>query len=951
MDIELRVLGTVETVRDGVVLAPGPARRRAVLAILAVEAGKTVTVDQLVDRLWHERPPQRARETLHSYISRIRKDLGGGAAAITRRGGGYQLDVDADAVDMHRFARLAADARLAEGARRRIALWREALGLWRGEPFGDLDVPWLGEIAHHLRQRRFLAAVELNELRLARGEHAELLPELMAAVAEHPLNERVAGQLMLALYRTGRAAEALGEYTRVRGRLVDDVGREPGEELKLLHRRMLNDDAELSLAEGSTEAAEPRAAIDFAPMDVTGFVGREQQLAELDGLLDEMGGGAAVISALSGGGGVGKSALAVRWAHSDRVRQAFGDGTLFVRMQGFSGQRPLEAHQALGQVLRQLGVPSERIPHELEPALAEYRRRVADRRLLIILDDAVDAAQVRPLLASAPRCLVLVTSRNRLAGLAVREGARQIFVDRLGRNESLELLRHLLGDGVVGAEPEAVERLAELCARLPLALRIAAAGFRASFAESTMGEYVEELASDRLGMLDLDSGEAAVSTVLSWSLRDLSADVAEAFALLGVHPGPSFDAPAAAAMLDATEAAARRLLRELSSASLLEQVRRGRYVMHDLLRDFARDRLPTPPTVRDAAHARLLAHYRDLMESRGKDVDWFLAEQSILVNCLRLPVAGQAMTSFANQLGDRLHDLATYPDGLRAFEIAHANADAGTTMAADALAGIGRLTRALGEWDRARAAYDEALDLYRALGNVAQQAWTLRGMAEIARATADHHASSALTGEALALFQGCGDRKGEANCLLSQGQDVFSAADYTASVDKSRRAAALARDIGERFTEAQALHILGQAQVERGEYAAAARDLEHSLSIYAELGFRGGQGSVLIVLSRLAGRTGDKAAALSYARRSLTLDIEVGDRLSQAHSLHALGRAALATGDFHIARDNLVRARELCLEFGDRVGEAYTSLGVADATLACGDHDGAATEYRRGLAI
>ncbi|GAA4694239.1 DNA-binding transcriptional activator of the SARP family [Promicromonospora umidemergens] len=501
--VRFQLLGHVSALSERGPVLLGSARQLMVLAALLVEPGVPVSLDSLAERVWGAAPPRSARQTLHSYISRLRSVLdAAGGPTPARRPGGYVLDVDAAAVDIHHFRALVAQARSADDGCA-APLWDDAMALWKGRPFADLDSPWLHSVAVTLEAERQAATLDHNDLLLRRGEHGRLLPEVTAAAERHPLDERLVGQLMLVLYRCGRQADALERYRRLRERLVDELGSDPGPELRGLHQCILRHDPALALRAAARgpdpggqvpDAAPARPRPAQLPMDVAGFTGRDRDLRRLDRLVSgSVPDGPArrvVITAIGGAAGVGKTALAVHWAH--RVVDRFPDGQLYVNLRGYDPEQPVRPADALARFLTALGVPRHDIPLDDDELAARYRSELAGRRMLIVLDNAGSVAQVRPLLPGSGSSMVLVTSRDSLAGLVAVHGARQVGLDLLSIAEAVDLLRRLVGDRVV-TEPAAAATLAEQCARLPLALRVAAE-LAMSRPDRSLAEVVAELA-------------------------------------------------------------------------------------------------------------------------------------------------------------------------------------------------------------------------------------------------------------------------------------------------------------------------------------------------------------------------------------------------------------------------------------------------------------------------
>ncbi|HEX3650627.1 MAG TPA: BTAD domain-containing putative transcriptional regulator [Pseudonocardiaceae bacterium] len=568
-----RLLGPVEVGVGNRLVDIGAARQRCVLAVLLLDANRCQSVDQLVERVWGgSRLPERPRKAAQIYVSLLRTALAGvDGVAIVRRPDGYLIELDERTVDVHVFHRLAAEARGNDDDDRAAALFERALGLWRGEPFGELDTPWLADVRDSLVQQRQAAERDLTDVQLRRGRHGLVLAQLSLWAQEHPLDERLAGQLMLALFRSGRQADALDVYRGLRGRLADELGTGPGHALHELHQRILTDDPSLSLPAGSV--AIPRQL----PAAPRWFTGRRAELDTLVGHPDTDG-GVVVISAIDGMAGVGKTALAVLTAH--RLATRYPDGQLFVDLHGHTqGFRPRTSADALDRLLRALGLPPERIPDDVEERAALYRQRLAGTRTLIVLDNAVDEAQVRPLLPGEHGCLVLVTSRRRLKGL---DDAHALSLDVLPRSDALALVRT-----VAGRDDPLLAEITELCGRLPLALRIAAAllRHRPMWSVAQLAGLLRDQ-HQRVGVLS--DGERDLGAVFALSYQSLDDARRRTFRLLGLVPGPDTDAHATAALLGTDPDTATRLLEDLVDHNLLVPHAPGRYRMHDLIRLHAR---------------------------------------------------------------------------------------------------------------------------------------------------------------------------------------------------------------------------------------------------------------------------------------------------------------------------------------------------------------------------
>jgi DNA-binding SARP family transcriptional activator len=604
-DIVLRLLGPVEVRSAGAWLQPDRPQQRLVLALMALRAGQVVPVGELIGAVWAEAPPRSARGSMQVLVTRLRRALAGTPGGrVERRGEGYRLHLEPDQLDVHRFRSLAKAGREAADCRAAVAAFDEALALWRGPALADVPgTAKIEAIRSGLAEEHLSAEQDRISAMLGCGLEWEAAAELPGLLARNPLAERLAGILMEALYRCGQQADALRVFRDVRARLVTELGIEPGPELQHMHQRILAGDpgltalprAQVQAVPGSASATPApagrvqRVVPRQLPTAPSHFAGRAAELQILDGLVREArdAGGTVMISAISGPAGVGKSTLAVYWGH--QAADEFPDGQLYVNLRGFGPSGPpVTSAEAIRGFLAAFGIPPAAVPAGLDTLAGLYRSLLAGTRTLVVLDNARDVDQVRPLLPASPGCLVLVTSRNQLAGLVANEGACPVTLDVLPEPEARELLARRLGPSRVIAERAAATELARLCAGLPLALGIAAtrAAARPDFA---LAALAAELRDER-GRLDaLDTGDAAGSLreVFSWSYQQLSGPAARLFRLISVHPGPDMPVQAAAGMAGITVPDAQRALSELTNASLVAERSPGRYSCHDLLRAYA----------------------------------------------------------------------------------------------------------------------------------------------------------------------------------------------------------------------------------------------------------------------------------------------------------------------------------------------------------------------------
>jgi len=936
MVVEFRVLGEVEARADGQLVDLGHARQRCVLVTLLVEANQVVSADQLVDRVWGERPPLRARDTLYSYLSRLRHALATvNEVSLMRQYGGYVLTVDPPAVDLHRFHHLVTQARGAQSEDDALSLFEQALGLWQGEAFAGLDTAWLNSQRDGLERERLAVELDRNDLQLRGGQHPWLLTGLSTQAAAHPLDERLAGQLMLALYRCGRQADALEHFHQMRLRLAEELGIDPGPPLQQLYQQILATDPALTAPTRTTRSApaspEPPVPAQL-PADVGLFTGRSHELAELDRHLSATttkqaaaaGGGsmAVVISAVSGTAGVGKTALALRWAH--RVRGEFPDGQLYVNLRGYDPDQPLSPGYVLAGFLRALGVTGQDIPLEVEERAALYRSQLDGRRMLIVLDNASSVEQVRPLLPGTPPALVVVTSRDALAGLVARHGARRLDLDLLPPQDAVALLRALLGPRVA-AESDAATMLARHCARLPLALRIAAE-LAATRPTTPLAGLVGELADEQRRLELLDAGgdpRTAVRAVFSWSYQYLPVEAARAFRLLGLHPGPDLDPYAAAALTHTSVEQAQHLLDLLTRAHLIGPTSPGRYGMHDLLRAYATHLTTTedPEEERRAALSRLFDHYlataaaaMDILvpaERRHRPRvpapatpsppvgglttarAWLDAERATLTAvCAHTASHGwpERTTGLAATLFRYLELGGHYPDALtihtHALHAAHHSDDQAAEV--HALNNLGAVYRRQGRYPQAAEHHQQALALAREIGHRAGEARALGGLGFVYSwqgyypLAAEHHQ------QALVQFREIGDRAGEVHALTNLGTLYRWQGYYPQAAEHHQQALALAREIGHRAGEARALDNLGLIYQQQGHYGRAAEHHQQALARCREIGHRAGEAHALTNLGAVYQQHGHYEQAAEHRQQALALFREIGHWTGETLALNGV---------------------------------------------------------------
>jgi DNA-binding SARP family transcriptional activator len=907
--VEFRLLGDVQARVDGRVVELGHARQRCVLVALLVDANRAVPVDQLVDRVWSDRVPQRGREALYSYVSRLRRALAGaGDVRITHQPGGYVITVDPMVVDLHRFQDLVGRARATGDDAAAAALLTQALALWRGDAFATLDTPWLSTVRDALDRQRLAAELDRNDLALRHGEHTSLLTDLFARAAAYPLDERLAGQLMLALYRSGRQADAMDCYQRLRLRLASELGADPCPPLQHLHQQILAADAALEAPTplaprprtGSAHAVVPRQL----PAPSRTFTGRVGELARLDEILataDEQP-ATVVISALSGTAGVGKTALAVHWAH--RVAHHFPDGQLYVNLRGFDPTGLIVSpSEALRGFLEALGLPPQDVPTDLEPQAALYRSVLAGRRVLVLLDNARDVEQARPLLPATPGCLVLVTSRNQLSGLVATEGAHPLNLDLMSAAESHDLMARHLGRDRVAAEQQAVEQIIRRCARLPLALAVLGAR-AAAHPQFSLAALADELG----GALDVfGTGDEVsdVRAVFSWSYRALTAEAARLFGLLGLHPGPDIAAPAAASLAGTPVHQVRPLLAELARAHLLSEPVPNRFTFHDLMRAYAGEQASThiPTDERRTALHRVFDHYLHTAHAAHR-----LLKPHRYHLSLTPPQPGVAPEPLRD--AEQAQAWFTTEHRVLVAAIRHASATGFATHTWQLARTLTDFLERHARWHELRAVHLTGLAAARRLPDRAGQAHAHRDLAIAYSRLGDRPAAERHLEHALALFRDLGDRALEAYCHMNLGAVLLGGVDRAPAphqdrgqeaLDHTRRALDVFVAIDHRIGQATALGNLGWTLVLLGDHEAAVTCNRKAVDLHRQTGNRLGESSAWHNLGNAHHHLGRYEDAVACYQRALELRRGAGD-LYEAGALHDLGNTHHLNGDVDAAR-------------------------------------------------
>ncbi|MFD1147683.1 AfsR/SARP family transcriptional regulator [Saccharothrix hoggarensis] len=1005
----LRLLGPVELVLGDRSVDLGGPRQRVVLAVLGLNANRVVPVEQLIDTVWGVSPPVTARAQIQICISALRKLLDDASHpnAITTRPPGYVLELGPADVDSLRFAELVAAAREQANASRTAEAaetLRSALALWRGAALSGVPSDLVQRSATVLEEQRLAALEERIRLDLELGRHREVIGELQALVADHPLRERLHGFLMLALYRAGRQGEALEASRSARAVLVEEIGVEPGRELQDLELAILRREPALG-GPGTQEppvappepapAGLPHPAAGVVPRQlpasIADFTGHEEHLREIVRLLGrDQGRGPArlrdvgpegdvtrwamPIIAISGKGGVGKSSLATRAAHE--LCAHYPHGQLYACVNPSGGTDHVA--NLLARFLRAMGVVGSAIPDDLDERAELYRSKLSGKRLLLVLDDVPSEAQLLPLLPGSPSCAVIVTSRTRLSGLP---GAHQITLDVLDVDKSVELLTRIIGPKRVAAEQEAAVELAELCGGLPLALRIAGARL-ASRQHWRLDGLVGRL-RDEAGRLDEFTHRGLeLRSNIGLTYRALDAQARRLFRLCSLVTAPDFPAWVAAALLDKSDDEAEEVLESLVDAQLVDIVQYAdaptRYRLHALIRVYAAEKLREDDTAdeRAAALSRVLGMWLALAEEAhrkeyggdytivhgdaprwrppatpvvdhiGKPSEWWENERPALVAAVR-----QAAEAGLDELcwdlsltSVTLFEAKGYfDDWLECARVAHAAAErAGNRIGMAAMRySLGTLHMFQTRLAEAEACFVEALQLFRAEGEEHGCALVLRNAAHIAGLRGDTVSMLAKYTRSLEIMRAVGDRIGEAHILRSLAKFRMDDGDIDAATRMLDEALATSRETGCLRVEVQVVHRFAELYLATGQVDLSRQALHRVLRIVRDTGDPIGEVHTLYGLGLLRYREGRLDNAETTLVHALDLARRLGERLVEAKARYALGEIALTRGTEVDGVAHLEVARALFEELGSAVWHARTLDLLAGVRADHGDRVGA----------
>ena len=920
---------------------------RSLLAALAVNAAHVVSIDTLVDVLWGDAPPDSARASVHSYISVLRRAVGEGV--VVRRPAGYELAVDPEQVDLHEFARAVAIAREAIATERHAEASRSleaALDLWHGTPLGGVDGAWADRERDRLEQLRLSAVEDRNEAELRLGHGSRLVAELSTVVTDHPLRERPRWQLMLALYQAGRQAEALDSYETARRLLIDELGVEPSAEFRAVHAQILRGEVRRPSADKPADPPVPEARIvpHLLPSDVSDFTGRQTEINLLLRRLTTPS-EAATVCVIAATPGAGKSTLAVHVAH--RVRMDYPDGQLYVNLRGVH-PASVEPADALARFLRALGVPPTSIPDGLEERACQFRSVIADRRVLIVLDDAGDERHIRDLLPGGAGCAVLVTSRRRLPALA---GALHLDLSVFAADEATELLERLVGTERVAKEPQAAADIVRLCGHLPLAVRISGARLtaRPKWPLHLMATRLRE----RHQLLDeLSAGDLEVRGSLLLSYEGLSETDRQALRLLGWLGTMEFASWFVAPLLDVTAPAAERILERLADTYLVDTLLvdaagSPRYQLHDLTRAFAKERAeaeePRPAataaierviqcavTMIDEATARMprgnATHLNTRPAAQRPDpgtvarlvadpVGWFDAERAVFV----------ALVERAGELG-----LVT----------------ASTSLAGALSASVFTARNQFDQWWQTHSAALEAADR---IGDEASKASLYIGLGQLRQAQDRLDEAADYYGRALDVYR----RLGDADAVMKTKLELIGVQRERGQLSTARQTVT---EVMAELTDehppqvwARTWHSLGMVRTEQGDYDEALTEHRRALAVYEELDDRFGQALVSRSIGIAYRAIGDLPTAATHCGSALRLMVELGDPHMIVYTVQALAKVRIRQGRGEAERAALLDGLETCSQLQDGFGQALVLRTLGELDLAAGRFDDAEQYLQRSL--
>ncbi len=946
-DLWIGVLGPLVLRRGSTPVAVRSRKTVRLLALLAVHAPTFVDAAELAEALWDGQPPRNAPELVAAYASRLRKLLEPDRPPRAQHGllihqaGRYALRCTTTQLDRLHFGELVQQATAAQAAAQHstaLTLWSQAVECWRSRSLCDGDPALHAHPTVVALQQQYLDAVlHWADLAATTGQHGQAVPLLRELARAEPLHEALHARLILALAGAGQQAAALQVYTDIRERLRTDLGIDPGAALRTAQTRVLRQQYAIPQPTLSAAPTEPwRHMPRQLPAPPQVFTGRAMELADLEKIHDAS---TVVITAIDGMAGVGKTALAVQAAH--QMVDRYPDGELFVDLHGYTqGVAPMEPGEALDRMLRSLGVPGERIPANVDERAGLYRSRLADQRMVILLDNAVTEAQVMPLLPGAPGCVVLVTSRRRLVGL---DHTHTLSLDTLPLADAVALLRRSVSESwLAGQPPDLVAELVELCGRLPLAIRIAAARLR-SHPTWDLAHLVQRLRDQQHRLVELAAGQRSVTAALDLSYQDLSTDLRRAYRLLGLHFGPDIDVYAAAALLDATLPDAGQLLEQLLEAHLLQEPVPARYRFHDLTRAHTATRDETEHERRTALD-RLLDYYRHTAGAAMDAAYPYERERRPQVPPTRTPSPDLSKPAPALDWLDR-----EMPNLLAAARYATQHDRPEHILHLSTI--LHRHLRTRGPHHVAAALHQQALTTARATGHQPAEIEALSGLGHIHRLQNQYEQATDHYRQTLQLARTSGDHTIEQNALTGLGRIHLVQGQYEQAIDDFQQALRLARTTGNRPDGPDALVGLGHVYRRQGRQELASDHYRQALRLARATGHRSSELDALTGLGHIHRTQSRYEQATDHYRQALQLARTTGNRTMEQNALAGLGDIHRMQRRYKQATDDYQRLLDLAQQTGDRNWqfEAWQGLGRIQHTT--GHPDAALTHHQHALAL
>jgi DNA-binding SARP family transcriptional activator/tetratricopeptide (TPR) repeat protein len=984
MPSDFRILGPVQVLVDHQIVPVRAPKIRVLLGALLVHPNKAVGIDDLADRLWEGGTRRTVKSTMQTYVCRLRGLLGdANGERVVTTADGYQIQVEPDELDLLRFRTLSDQARAADDPFVQAGLLERALAQWQGRPLADVASDLMRTIdAPALEQERLEALERRFDVELRLGRHADVIGELRAITAEQPLRERFHAQLMLALYQSGRQADVFAVYRNLAHDLSAQLGVSPSPELRQLHQRVLTNHPAVAAPPKRavvpiTDVRTPREL----PMGIGDFVGREKAKSQIAAQLIGPGPGAHLV-VVSGQPGVGKTALAVHVAHE--LRNRFPGGQLYADLRGHAAASPLTPEQILPRFLISLGVPPQQVPKKLDDLVGVYRTLLADRKVLVLLDNVGTPQQVGPMLPNAPGCAVIVTSRNDLRGVTA---ALPITLDVLTVDQARVLLAGIIGPARVESEAAESRELGELCGHLPLALRIAAANLAAR-PDQSLRDYVSDLSTgNRLAALEIEGDdEAAVRAAFTLSYATLDAPEARLFRLLGLIPGPDFTAAAAAALAARSAEESTRLLDRLATANLVHRKTSTRYQLHDLLRLYAAERCRKDDTrqVVEETKNRLFHFYLRCLDTTGDlmfptwlrmprpvaDVDLPPVEFADVAEAVSwmdhecpnvfaaiVDAADGGFREFAWPMAEALRPYLVTTgkyraEGLAACDAAlRASVRAGNIPAQAAIHNtIGAVHYRHADPTRALHHFTAELRAHRASGSVGGQARILIALGNIHNLAGNLRQAADHVTEGLGLAEAAGNEQLVRFGLLNLSFVEFCRGNLVRAEELGRRnlSSGFSAD-GESVTEVAVRRILGQALQLQGRLDEAYEEINRALELCGRSSAPHYEAKVLAVKASWFLDRGELVPAMEHARAAVALAVESGSPNSQVDGLIALAAVHQASGDHRQAVAHYEQASRLCRGIGVRYDEILTLIGHAESSRASGDLAAAAAGAAKAL--